>query len=594
MPGGVMSVTNRKSIAWAIVTTAALVSTTMMSYRFADAYSSSAIHDVVRTRAVHSADGSGPLAITPALDAARGATATMDDAGGTLSVTGANGTKFTLTVPQDALVSEEEITMTPVAAIPDLPFSQGLSSGGAVQLGPEGLLLVEPAALTVQLASPISIDQQCPFAWYKAGEDFQLFPLTLDLNAVEIDVDHFNGYGIAGGSSSDRDAVAAHSPDRSEARFTQGLEQATDDLRQKLSQNLTKKQAKKATKKFSSQIAQEFDDELAELDKQLGKDLGSSASVASKSRPQDRAPSPPALRCDLLNILVRLINLKNHGLTIADLGAISDQGLAAHITTAPNDLVLDAGARCQEGNIGEIGTLLGLSRFALMFAALDPSLAGLSKVATNINDTATQCAPLKLTFDSTITQVPTLGVAVRVQINLEATDVRLTAHVSRLGDGELFYFADAPLMHHIDTITNGVANPCSISNSSKDSTLKIISLTFKIHLRFVECPGKDAMPPTDLELIVDTGQPLENFTMTCPPPAGSFSTPGDTDIWRAQFYCEHNLGTSNHAATVFRFTNWDMGQAVPGNLATKLFQNVIPAVCPAYEEFTVIKVNRAD
>jgi hypothetical protein len=137
-------------------------------------------------------------------------------------------------------------------------------------------------------------------------------------------------------------------------------------------------------------------------------------------------------------------------------------------------------------------------------------------------------------------------------------------------------------------------NPCSISNSSKDSTLKIISLEFKIHLRFVECPGEDATPPADLELIVDTGQPLENFTMTCPPPVPGYSTPGDVDTWRGQFYCEHNVGTSNHSATLFKFTGWDMGKGVTSNVATKLFENVVPPVCPAYEEFTVIRVNQAE
>jgi len=38
----------------------------------------------------------------------------MAEEGGTLSVTAANGTTFTLTIPPDALVSEEDITMTSV------------------------------------------------------------------------------------------------------------------------------------------------------------------------------------------------------------------------------------------------------------------------------------------------------------------------------------------------------------------------------------------------------------------------------------------------------------------------------------------------
>ena len=579
-----------RSIAGSIAA-AILASTALMNFPFISADSTSMASGTRTAQgSVRSqADGSGPLAITPALDAARAVSATMAEEGGTLSVTAANGTTFTLMIPTDALVGEEEITMTPVAAIPDLPFSLGLGAGGgAVQLGPEGLLLVKSATLIIQPASPISIDQQCPFAWYKAGEDFQPFPLTLDLTTVTMDVDHFNGYGIAVGSSADRDAVAAHAPSRSEARFTQQLEQATDAVRQTLSQNLTKKQAKKATKKYNGQISQEFDSAFSDLDKQLGKDLGSGGSVAPQSRPQDVAPA--AVRCDLLNILVYLINLRNHGLTLADLGSLADPGLAAHIRTALDDLVTDSVARCQEGNLGEIGTLLGLGKFALILAALDPSLAGLSKVAKNIYDEATNCAHLKLTFDSTITSVVTIAGAFNVSIELEATDVPLTPVLASIGDGLPIWIGSAPLVHHIDTVDAGASAHCSTSNRCTDSTLKIISLDFNIHLRFVECPGADATPPTDLDLIIDVGQPLENFTVTCPCQGCSYSTPGNTDIWRAQFYCEHNVGTSNHSATLFKFRNWDLSKGT-NNFAQKLFKHVVPPACPAYEEFTVINVN---
>jgi hypothetical protein len=37
-----------------------------------------------------------------------------------------------------------------------------------------------------------------------------------------------------------------------------------------------------------------------------------------------------------------------------------------------------------------------------------------------------------------------------------------------------------------------------------------------------------------------------------------------------------------------------MGTQVPGNFATKLFQDFTPPACPAFEEFTVIKVNQAE
>ncbi|HXI91093.1 MAG TPA: hypothetical protein VNO24_13845 [Blastocatellia bacterium] len=585
-----MLVTKRNKSSAGAILAAVLASTALINFPFISAHSSSRTPGIGPARAsvVSPADGSGALAITPALDTARAVSATMAEKGGTLSVTAANGTTFTLTIPPDALVSEEDIAMTPVAAIPDLPFSQGLGGGGAVQLGPEGLLLVKPATLMIQPASPISVDQQCPFAWYKAGEDFHLSPLSLDLTTLTMDVDNFKGYGIAGGSSGDRDAVAAHTPTRSEARFTQQLEQATDALRQKLSQNLTRKQVKKANKSYNNQILQNFVSEFADLDKELEKDLGLGGSgAAPQSRTQGVAPAPAIVRCDLLKVLALLIKLRYLGHTLADIGQDGDQGVKGLLTEMLQSLELDSIARCREGNLGEIGTLLGLAKFALILAALDPSLAGLSNVAKNISNEAANCAQLKLTFDSTITSVvPTAG-AFNVSIELEATDVPLTP-VLGAGDDLLFYFGSAPLIHHIDTVDAGASAHCSTSNTCTNSTLKIISLEFNIHLRLVQCPGADATPPTDLDLIIDVGRPLENFTVTCPCQGCSYSTPGDTDIWRAQFYCEHNV-LGNGTATLFRFRNWDFKGT--SNLALKLFQHVVPPVCPAYDEFTVIKVN---
>src|SRR5438874_13015956 len=120
-----MLVTERnRSIAGGIAS-AVLASTALMNFPFISADSASRTPSVLPARAsvVSPADGSGPLAITPALDTGRAVSASMAEEGGTLSVTAANGTTFKLTIPPDALVSEEDITMTPVAAIPDLPFS---------------------------------------------------------------------------------------------------------------------------------------------------------------------------------------------------------------------------------------------------------------------------------------------------------------------------------------------------------------------------------------------------------------------------------------------------------------------------------------
>src|SRR5262245_47683239 len=165
------------------IAAAVLVSISLMNYSFTAAHtsfnsSSSSSSSVVRIRpraAERPADGSGPLAVTPALDTARAVSATVTSDGGTLTATAANGAVFTLTIPAGAIPEEETITMTPIASIPDLPFSGGLAGAGAVQLEPEGLLLLKAATLVIQPSSLLSLDQQCPFSWHQAGDDFHLF-----------------------------------------------------------------------------------------------------------------------------------------------------------------------------------------------------------------------------------------------------------------------------------------------------------------------------------------------------------------------------------------------------------------------------------
>ncbi|MGI8929236.1 MAG: hypothetical protein ACR2H0_07220 [Candidatus Limnocylindrales bacterium] len=50
----------------------------------------------------------------------------LPEVGATLEATGSDGTTFTLTIPPDALVFAEEITMTPIEQIEGVPFAGGL------------------------------------------------------------------------------------------------------------------------------------------------------------------------------------------------------------------------------------------------------------------------------------------------------------------------------------------------------------------------------------------------------------------------------------------------------------------------------------
>jgi len=138
-------------------------------------------------------------------DSTRAVSGLISTDGGSVSATAADGTVFTLTLPAGALLSDEKITLTPVASVDGLPLSGGLAA--AVQLAPEGLLLFETASLVIDPPAPIASDQEVAFAWRGSGDEFGLYPPdpTGD-SALSLSISHLSTYGVGRGSSSDQAA----------------------------------------------------------------------------------------------------------------------------------------------------------------------------------------------------------------------------------------------------------------------------------------------------------------------------------------------------------------------------------------------------
>ena len=158
-----------------------------------------------------------PLHVTPVLDTAHRAQATIGSTGGTLDATGADGTAYELRVPAGALVSDQDVSMTPVSSIGGLPFT---SLAGAVDLQPDGLQLLAPARLTITPAAgaPALADQSF-FAYEGAGDDFHNYPPVDDAGTLAIDLPHFTGGGVASGTAQQRADVATHTPAEYAAQY---------------------------------------------------------------------------------------------------------------------------------------------------------------------------------------------------------------------------------------------------------------------------------------------------------------------------------------------------------------------------------------
>lgn len=167
-----------------------------------------------------------PLAVTSTLQDDRAVTETAyPHEAKTISATAADGTTYTLVIPVDALLGQQEITMTPLAAVPDLPLSDGVVAG--VQLEPHGLMLLKPAELTITRPAESGglgpLARQTAFLFHEDGADFHLYPMGApeasdDQNTVRLSLTHFSTPGIGSGSAEDRSSVAERVPNRTLAQ----------------------------------------------------------------------------------------------------------------------------------------------------------------------------------------------------------------------------------------------------------------------------------------------------------------------------------------------------------------------------------------
>ncbi len=141
-------------------------------------------------------DPAAPSGDRVTVETGRRVTRTIGPDGGELSTTGADGVVFTLAVPAAALPTEVEISMAPVSAIAELPWSGGLVA--AVQLEPSGLVLVVPAILSMESSAALDGNQRLVGFSYE-GEGGSLAPTAAigGPGVIRVPVTHFSGAGAA-------------------------------------------------------------------------------------------------------------------------------------------------------------------------------------------------------------------------------------------------------------------------------------------------------------------------------------------------------------------------------------------------------------
>ena len=166
-----------------------------------------------------------PISVVAILDTERAVTYDPFDYTGSIEGESADGTLISLDLRwfkplmEDAEVglipaNDAQITMTPVSAIEGIPFENGYLS--AIQLGPDGLLSVREAYLTLDIPAEYDPSTLIGFAADGSGEDFHLFPVSFSSYGghtyANFNIMHFSLYGVAQVIESEILAQTAHPP----------------------------------------------------------------------------------------------------------------------------------------------------------------------------------------------------------------------------------------------------------------------------------------------------------------------------------------------------------------------------------------------
>lgn len=148
-----------------------------------------------------------PLSISVAFDAERAVSAPVGAEGGQLSATGADGTVYTLSIPAGALAYTQTLTLAPSASVAGLPLSGGAL--GAAQIAPEGLILMQPATLTIAPPELPEAATIYAFGFDDTGAEFHLrgsddaAAQLAGTKTISIRAPKLRGYGAGKGTQAD-------------------------------------------------------------------------------------------------------------------------------------------------------------------------------------------------------------------------------------------------------------------------------------------------------------------------------------------------------------------------------------------------------
>lgn len=426
-----------------------------------------------------------PLSVQPTTSAKQRVTRVVTpEAGGTLSTTGPDGTRYTLVIPPKAVYDSIEIAMTPLSAVGGLPLSGDLTGG--VQLEPDGLRLAQMATLTIEPVNAVDRSSLNGFGYYGNGEDFHLYPTRVTQGGVAIQLFHFSGWGIGKGTAADRATQLARTPGHWEAAVVQAI----------IDRDVT-----------GIQIA------LTQVYLQTVMPL-----IGKADQTGDLADMRAALTAVIALERISQLALGNDAPKFVDSVALMTRWMAKYFHALRE--------RCRNAN--------DLNTAAQMVALLRQAQVIGIQSAFSMDDVY-GCLRFELDFDSRIVDDGVADVVHQTTTSVVKAD---DLPIMSIGAPNVNVLSGSGPIRNVSMVTQTNA-PCRIDYSQfRDGTFQVQNLAVNLQTRpdSLHPFGGDAIVKSVM-LLFDPGDPKETITFHCANVPSS--TGGETDRWRALFMRLH-------------------------------------------------------
>ncbi|HEX8123791.1 MAG TPA: CARDB domain-containing protein [Solirubrobacteraceae bacterium] len=485
-----------------------------------------------------------PLTVSHTLETGRGVTQRVESFGGTITATAANGTTYALELPNGALLSGQDITLTPVSAVNGSPLSGGLI--GAVEIKPHGLELLKPATLTITPsggAGPVA--GQTAFLSHGAGEDFHLYPLAPE-DGLKLHLTHFSTPGVAQATDADRQVVLAHPPARHRAQYEQLMSELLRDAR----------------------IAQEADENAGlPADQMAAIFLGYYNDIVLPLVEQAYTDDTVASRAiaELLSWArnVDLVGLDEHRALSARRDAVMP-----NVVKILENAVQKGYAHCvDDHDLDYVVRLIALARAGALLGA---------PLGEDALDKAQRCANFELKFDSLITQHGGFTAPDGRTSDLDASwhvKAAVPIDITGIAHGAMTWagFSYSLEMTYPCGSSGGTLRYVTTGTATRPDTDFLVLLSMDLNLREPGTP-----PPANRDILVrlfsydDIGETYDtNATSWCGDTPPQDEPPVDEERWREAF-------TGFHVEDYEGFRGWQVGTPGSDLIATKRYDQTDP------------------